>query len=153
MLIENEFTVAATRKDVADFLLTPERMLPCVPGLEDFEIQEDGTCRARLKARVGPVSATFSGDVQLDGSEAPARIRATARGKDRFTGSTVQVVLESSLSETEPGVTTVCNGAELTLRGRLARFGSSVIRPISEDMIDKFANCVHSELAGGNKYE
>jgi uncharacterized protein len=148
MIIENEFVVGAPKQDVADYLLTPERMLYCVPGVEDVEELADGTFQATLKAKVGPIRATFKGTVSFDGSDAPEIIRATAEGRDRGSGSAVKVLLESSLVEPEEGQTTVSNHAEVTIRGRFARFGGSVIKPISQELVQDFASCVQRELSG-----
>lgn len=148
MIIENDFEVEAPKQDVADYLLTPDRMLYCVPGVEDVEDLGDGSYRATLNARVGPVKATFQGTVSFDGSNAPDKITATAEGKDRRTGSSVQVVLESTLSEQENGATLVANHANVTLRGRFARFGGGVIQSISQELIQDFAGCVQAELTG-----
>lgn len=148
MIIENQFVVNAPLQDVATYLLTPDRMLFCVPGVEDVSEVGDGTYAATLNARVGPIKATFQGNVTFDGSEAPNLIRATADGKDRRTGSSVQVVLEATLTEQEPGVTAVSNHADVTMRGRFARFGGGVIQSISQEMIQDFANCVQRELTG-----
>lgn len=148
MIIENEFVVHAPKQEVADYLLTPDRMLHCVPGIEEVTEEGDGTYSAKLHAKVGPVKAAFQGNVTFDGSESPDKIKATAEGRDRRTGSSVQVVLEASLTELDERETRVSNHADVTMRGRFARFGGGVIQSISQEMIQDFAGCVQHELTG-----
>ncbi len=148
MIIEQTFTIAASRDKVAAFLLSPERMLYCVPGVEDVTATESGSYKATLKAKVGPIRATFTGEVTIDGSQSPDVIVASGEGSDRATGSKAQVALEARLAETEPNVTTITSRADVALRGRLGQFGTGVIQSIAGEMIGQFARCVESRSMG-----
>ena len=148
LIIEQTFTVAAPREKVAAFLLSADSMLYCVPGVEEVSATDTGTYKATLKAKVGPIRASFTGEVSIDGSESPDRIRASGEGRDRATGTVASVVLDAQLSETEPGVTTVTSTSDVALRGRLGQFGTGVIQSIAGEMIGQFASCVESRVTG-----
>lgn len=148
MIIEQTFTINAPREAVADFLAQPDRMLYCVPGVEDVQPTESGSHKATLRAKVGPIRATFNGEVSIDASKSPELITASGEGKDRATGTVAKVKLDASLAETEPGVTTISSKADIALRGRLGQFGTGVIQAIAGEMIGQFANCVEQRATG-----
>lgn len=153
LIIEQTFTVSAPRDQVAAFLLSPELMLYCVPGVEDVQATDEGIYRATLKAKVGPIRASFTGDVSIDGSESPERITASGEGRDRATGSVAKVVLDAQLAEDEPGVTTITSNADVALRGRLGQFGTGVIQSIAGEMIGQFASCLENRVTGAEQGE
>jgi uncharacterized protein len=148
VIIEQTFTISAPRDRVAAFLLAPEQMLFCVPGVEEVRATESGSYEATLKAKVGPIRATFVGEVTLDGAGSPDVIVANGEGRDRSTGSVAKVALEARLAETGPEVTTITSRADVALRGRLGQFGTGVIQSIAGEMIGQFAKCVESRAMG-----
>lgn len=147
MIIEQTFTVEAERERVAEFLLDPERMLYCVPGVENVEKLDDNRYSAELKVKVGPIRAVFRGEFTLDGSGAPDTIVAEGQGKDRASGSSVNARLETLLSE-DGGVTTAVSRADVAIRGKLGQFGSGVMQAVSNEMIGEFARCSQARLSG-----
>ncbi len=148
MIIENTFSVDAPREVVAAHLLDAERTLRCVPGVEGVEPVGENAYAATLKAKVGPIRASFQGRANFDASEAPNRIAATGEGRDRATGSMAQVRLEAALAEGDPGVTTVSTRADVAIRGRFGQFGTGVIQAIADEMIREFAKCIQAQIAG-----
>lgn len=147
MIIEQTFTVAAPRDEVAAFLLSPELMLYCVPGVDDVHATDGGTYKATLTAKVGPIRASFAGEVSIDDTESPSRITARGSGSDRATGSMANVMLDAQLSEDDSNVTTITSKADVALRGRLGQFGTGVIQSIAGEMIGQFASCVESKMS------
>ena len=148
MIIEQTFTVSGSREEVARFLAAPDQMLYCVPGVESVTQEDDGSYKATLKAKVGPIRASFTGNVSIDSSQTPDRITASGEGRDRATGTVAKVTLDADLTETEPGVTTISSRADVALRGRLGQFGTGVIQSIAGEMIEQFARCVETRVAG-----
>lgn len=151
MTIEQTFMIAAPRDAVAAFLLNPQEMLYCVPGVESVTETDDGRYQATLKAKVGPIRASFAGTVSIDGRDGPERITASGEGRDRSSGSIAQVTLDARLDETEPNVTTITSSADVTLRGRLGGFGTGVIQSIAGEMIGQFAKCVEARVTGADE--
>lgn len=147
MIIEQTFDVDAERDRVADFLLDPERMLYCVPGVESVERLDDNRYAAELKVKVGPVRAAFKGEFALDGSQAPESIVAEGQGRDRASGSSVNARLDAALTE-DDATTTVATRVDITIRGRLGQFGSGVMQAISNEMVGEFSRCLQARLSG-----
>ena len=147
MIIEESFTVAAPRETVADFLLNPTRMSRCVPGVGEVVASGDDSYEATLTVRVGPIQARFAGEVTIDSSGAPGKLRAVARGRDGATGSQAQVDFTAVLVEVDSNTTEVRSTSDVTIRGKLGQFGTGVITSTARAMVGEFALCAGAALA------
>ena len=148
MLVEETFTVAAHKAEVARFLLDVPRMGACVPGVEDLQRVDEDRYAATLLVRMGPIQARFKGDVTLDAGGAPDTIVATASGRDATTGSVAQVTFSADLVESGDGSTEIRSVSDVTIRGRLGQFGSGVVTSTAREMVKTFAQCAGQELGG-----
>ena len=147
MIIEENFTVNAAAQQLSDFFLDIDRVSRCVPGVGDVRAVGDDEYEATLSVRVGPVAASFLGSIKLDPSEAPKRLKAAGSGKDRASGSRVEVTFAADLVEVGQGVTEVRSEADVIVRGRLGQFGTSVIKATSHELVKEFSTCVNASLA------
>ncbi|MQA99870.1 MAG: hypothetical protein GEU78_06195 [Actinobacteria bacterium] len=146
MIISEIFSLDGPRDRVAALLLDVENIQSCVPGVSEVtKVAADGY-RATLSAQVGPIKSSFQGSVTLDASESPERLRASARGKDRASGSMATVTFDARLIEAGTNLTTVETTADVTIRGRLGSFGTGVIQATAKQMIGDFVSCVNSRL-------
>ena len=148
MLVEETFTVAAPKAEVARFLLDVPRMGACVPGVEDLQRVDEDRYAATLLVRIGPIQARFKGDVTLDAGGAPDTIVATASGRDATTGSVAQVTFSADLVESGDDSTEIRSVSDVTIRGRLGQFGSGVVTSTAREMVKSFAQCAGQELGG-----
>jgi len=146
MIINESFTLQADRERVAALLTDIERVAACVPGVENVEMTEPNSYKAVLKTQIGPIKSSFTGSVQVDPSEAPARLSAKGQGKDRSTQSMAKVGFSARLEEIGNGVTRVDAEADISIRGRLGQFGTGVIQATATQMLNDFANCVNASL-------
>jgi len=147
MLIEQTFLLSAAREDVAEFFGDIERVAACIPGVEDVEELDNGRYAAVLALRLGPIRAAFKGILALDDGEAPERFLATGEGRDRATGTVASVTFTAELAEAGPAQTEVSAVADLSLRGRLAQFGTGVVRAAAAEMVAEFAARANQALA------
>jgi carbon monoxide dehydrogenase subunit G len=82
MKFENEFTVGAPIEEVYAALLDVERVAPCMPGAEVVEKTSDDSNKVAINVKVGPMSMTYRGDVEIverDEAAHTATMRAKAR--------------------------------------------------------------------------
>lgn len=147
MIIEQSFTVHAPRAETAAFFVDIDRVATCVPGVEQVTEVEPGRYEAVLAVRLGPIRAAFQGTMALDASEAPSRLKAVGEGRDRATGSVAKVGFTADLTEDDPGQTLVRAVADVALRGRMAQFGTGVMRAAAGELVTEFANCANATLA------
>ncbi|MGH2819120.1 MAG: CoxG family protein, partial [Actinomycetota bacterium] len=124
-----------------------EAVGPCLPGVSELRATAPNHYDAVLAVQIGPIKASFTGSIAVDDSDSPERLVASAKGKDRSSGSLASVGLDARLAEDPPGLTTVETRAEVTLRGRLGGFGTGVIQATATAMLGDFVACVGSRLA------
>ncbi|HVV23447.1 MAG TPA: SRPBCC domain-containing protein, partial [Pseudonocardiaceae bacterium] len=61
MLIENSFAVSADPDHVFRFLQDPANVVACMPGAELVEDLGNDSYRGRVRIKIGPVLAAYSG--------------------------------------------------------------------------------------------
>ncbi|MBP5855393.1 carbon monoxide dehydrogenase subunit G [Marivibrio halodurans] len=150
MDMSGEHRIPASRETVWKALNDPEVLKACIPGCETLQENEAGDgFDAKVKAKVGPVKATFSGSVKLENVNAPVSYTIAGEGKGGAAGfakGSADVSLE------EDGAETVLKyGVKAQVGGKLAQLGSRLIdstaKKYANDFFAKFAEIVGG---GGN---
>jgi carbon monoxide dehydrogenase subunit G len=145
---ENEFDVDAPIDEVYAALLDVERVAPNVPGASVLEQVDENTYKAQIKVKVGPMSMTYKGDVEIADKD-PASHSATLRVKmkeSRGQGNataTVQMVLSGDAKRTTARIET-----DVELSGKVAAMGRGVIQDVSGKLVRTFAENLQKMLAG-----
>ncbi|MCZ6699868.1 MAG: SRPBCC domain-containing protein, partial [Planctomycetota bacterium] len=65
MEMKGEYRITAPREKVWDALNDPEILKQCIAGCQELDKPSDTEFSARVHTRVGPVSAKFTGKVEL----------------------------------------------------------------------------------------
>jgi carbon monoxide dehydrogenase subunit G len=145
---ENEFDVDAPIDEVYAALLDVERVAPNVPGASVLEQTDENTYKAQIKVKVGPMSMTYKGDVEITDKD-PGSHSATLRVKmkeSRGQGNataTVQMVLTGDDKRTSARIET-----DVELSGKVAAMGRGVIQDVSGKLVRTFAENLQKMLAG-----
>ena len=147
MKIADSLIIPAPRQEVWDFLVDFERSALCMPGVVALKVNEDDSFRGTVEVRVGPIAARFSGDGRIEERTVPDRFRASASGRDQFTGTSVQIDFDSRLIEVAEE-TRIDYEMELQLRGKLAQFGQGIVKATATQMTQEFVANITRELTG-----
>jgi len=152
MLIKNAFIVAASLDAVWDFLQDIPRVGRCVPGAESVVEVEADVYRGRLQARVGPLAASFGGQVTIVERVPRERLTALLEGDDKSSASFVKAKFTGYLAPVDGG-TQLTYEVDLALRGRLAQFGFAVFQGVAKKMTAEFARRLQQALAQSGQPE
>src|SRR3954467_11592412 len=149
MKFENTFAVDAPIDEVYATLLDVERVAPCVPGAEVLEKTGDNAYQGAIKVRVGPISMTYRGNVEIverddEGPRAVMRARARETRGQGTADARVDLNLEQEGPTTKGTMT-----ADVQLAGRAAAMGRGVIQDVSAKIVSTFAQNLETMLAGG----
>lgn len=144
MDMTGEYRIAASRQAVWDALNDPEILKAAIPGCQNLEKTSDTAFTATVQAKVGPVKATFSGDVTLSDIDPPNGYTISGEGKGGgagFAKGGAKVSLE------EDGDATLLKyTVHATVGGKLAQIGSRLIdstaKKMANDFFGKFADKV-----------
>ena len=86
MEMTGEYRIPAERAKVWAALNDPAILKDCIPGCQSLEKLSDTEMAAKVKARIGPVSATFNGRVTLSNLDPPNGYTIAGEGKGGVAG-------------------------------------------------------------------
>src|SRR4051794_22656124 len=149
MKFENTFAVDAPIDEVYATLLDVKRVAPCVPGAEVLEQTGDDAYQVAIKVRVGPISMTYRGNVEIvERDDADHRAVMRARARETRGQGTADARVDLNLEQEGP-TTKGTMTADVQLAGRAAAMGRGVIQDVSAKIVSTFAQNLETMLAGG----
>ncbi len=145
MELQDEIRISAPKDKVYEALNDPEILKQCIPGCEEMIKHSDTELEAKVVLKVGPVKASFSGNVTLDTSNAPDGFALSGEGSGGMAGfakggADVELV--------EDGDETVLKyTAKADIGGKLAQLGSRLVTSTSKKLAGKFFENFKEALA------
>jgi uncharacterized protein len=136
--------INAPRDRVWSFVIDPEQVGWCGPGVESIEVVDESHFRARAKVGVGVVSARFA--VNLELAEAVKPDRAVIKASGQAPGSAVEATGTMSLSGPPDGPTTMDWSADVTILGTFASVGARLVEGQASKMIKQAFDCMRTKL-------
>lgn len=149
MEFEFTHTFAVPPAELWSFLLDPDWMAACVPGMQSVEVVSDTEYSARIKVRIAFISVNFSARVVIAQMDAPHFLRADVTGQDAAIGSSISAVAEMHLSSATPDTTDFRVTARAQVLGRLGTLGLNPMRTKAESMWQQFCTTAEAALAAG----
>jgi len=149
MLIEGSFTVPAPRERVWRYITDPAMMGPCVPGCDSIEVVDSRHYKARVRVELGPVKAGFNLEVEVTEESPPLAIHSTTRGEEGSRASIVSARSELRLETLAEGGTEVRYSSEVSVTGRLGKFGLGMMRKKADQLGKQFAERFSARVAAG----
>ena len=132
-----EYRIGASREAVWAALNDPDVLGACIEGVQHVTKIDDEHFDVSVKAKVGPVSATFQAALTLSDLNPPASyvIQGNAKGGAAgFAKGSATVNLE----EEAQGVTLLRYGVNANVGGKLAQVGSRLVEGAARKMADDF---------------
>jgi uncharacterized protein len=128
----------------------PEALKACLPGCESLELVGDNEWRATLAAKVGPVSARFSGTMRMTDSLPPSGYTLKFEGQGGAAGF-ANGEAKVTLAPAEGGHTLLAYAVHAQVGGKLAQIGSRLIdgaaAKLAEDFFARFSERVAPSAA------
>lgn len=146
MKLEGSRIIAADRETVWAALNDAEVLKACINGCQELEKTSDTSFEATVKQKVGPVSATFKGAVELSDMNPPESYRISGSGKGGAAGH--------ASGGADVKLATVERGTELTYNvdakvgGKIAQLGSRLIDGFAKKMADQFFETFQKVVEG-----
>ena len=150
MEFAGRYLIPAPPEAVWAALNDPEILKSCVPGCERMEKTDATHFQATATLKIGPVKATFKGNVALENLDPPRR--ATLRGEGQggvagFAKGEAEIVLTPQGEDTELAYT-----AKANIGGKLAQIGQRLIdgaaKQIADDFFNRFSDAVSANVVG-----
>jgi carbon monoxide dehydrogenase subunit G len=151
MDMTGERRIPAPRQRVWEGLNDPEVLKQCIPGCETIEKLSDTEFTAKVRARVGPVSAHFAGKVTLSDLDPPSGYTISGEGTGGVAGF-AKGGAKVSLDE-ESGETVLRYTVQAQVGGKLAQIGSRLIdataRKMADDFFNRFVGVMSPDVGAG----
>lgn len=136
MDMTGERRIAAPRGKVWDALNDPAVLKAAIPGCEMLEKQSDTAMKATAAVKIGPISARFTGNVQLSDLDPPNGYTIAGEGQGGVAG----------FAKGGARVHLVDDGADTLLTyevhaqvgGKIAQLGARLIEASAKQMADAF---------------
>jgi carbon monoxide dehydrogenase subunit G len=144
MHFDGTVEINAPRSRVWDFLMDPNQVGSCGPGVESIEVIDADHFKAKAKVGVGFISARFVVDIET--AERVGSERAVLKIRGQAPGSAVDGIAEMNLSGSDEGPTTMAWAADVNIAGTLASVGARLIEGTAHKMIGQTFDCIRTKL-------
>ncbi|UWQ37998.1 carbon monoxide dehydrogenase subunit G [Leisingera aquaemixtae] len=145
MQMSDQKEIAADPATVYAALLTPEVLQACVPGAQDVTGTPEEGFQATVTQKVGPVKATFKGQVTLSDLVENEKLTISGEGKGGAAGFAKGGAIVT-LAPSGSG-TLLSYDVEAKVGGKLAQLGSRIIDGFAKKMADQFFANLQAHLA------
>ena len=144
MHFEGSVPIKASREKVWAFVIDPDQVGQCGPGVESIEVVDETHFKAAAKVGVGFINARFNVNMEFAELQPPDRALIKAHGQ--APGSAVDATAEMRLSDGPDGTTVMDWNADVNLSGTLASVGARLIEGTANKMIGQTFECMKSKL-------
>ena len=135
MKLTGSYKLNLKKEVVWKALNDPNILKQCIPGCENFDKKNNTHFSVTATNQIGPMNATFSGDVNL--SNIKENVSYTLSGEGQSSVGFANGSAEVKLIE-EHGVTTLNYEVDINVGGKIAQLGSRLINGVAKKMSDYF---------------
>lgn len=146
MKMSDTRVIAAAPAEVYAALLSPDVLKECVPGATEVTGSATEGFEASVTQKVGPVKATFKGQVTLSDMVENQSLTISGTGKGGAAGF-AKGGAEVRIATHEDG-TELSYDVEAKVGGKLAQLGSRIIDGFAKKMADQFFTNLQTHLEG-----
>lgn len=139
MKIAKNFDLSYPRDVVWQRMCDVNLVAQCLPGASIVDDLGDDRYKGKFSVKVGPMAASFLGDVSIQRNVAEWTAAVTGKGTDARSGSRATGGMTYRLAALDSNRTQVDVECEFNLAGALAQFGKTAI-------IQEIANRITSEF-------
>lgn len=140
-------TIAADRMTVWAALNDPEVLKACIPGCSELTGSPEDGFAAVVTQKVGPVKATFRGEVTLSDVVPGEGYTITGEGKGGVAGF-AKGGAQVRLTDAEGGGTELTYDVEAKVGGKIAQLGSRLVDSFATRMADQFFERFQAHVEG-----
>jgi carbon monoxide dehydrogenase subunit G len=146
LVIEGEERIEAPVERVWAALNDAEILKACIPGCQSLEWTSDNELAASVVLKIGPIKATFAGQVTLSNLDPPRSYTIEGEGKGGIAG----------FAKGGADVTLVPDGSNATLLkyaaradtgGKIAQLGSRLLASTSKKLAGEFFSTFNSKVS------
>lgn len=149
--LDKVFEMNAPAENAWVFLQDIPGVASCMPGAEITEQVDDKHYKGKVKAKVGPATMAFNGDIEiLEIDSANKSLHFIGKGQDARGTSAAEMDLTASVRTGAGGVTELVGVATVSVTGKAANFGGRMMTQVADQILNQFGkNFINNVLAMG----
>ena len=145
MKVQGQYELPAPQQKVWEALNDPEILKLSIPGCETLDKNSDTELTAKVAAKVGPVSAKFTGKVTLSDINPPQSYKISGEGQGGVAGfakgeATVNLSPQDSGTKLE-------YTAKASIGGKLAQVGARLVDGVAKKMAGQFFEAFNKRVS------
>ena len=137
MEMKNRQTIEASRADVYEALNDPDVLKRCIPGCDSIERRSDSEMSAVVTLKIGPIKATFDGELEIRDLTPPSDYTLAFEGSGGGVGD-ASGSARVELVEDGPETTTIVYAVTADVSGKIAQLGGRLIDSTANVLAKKF---------------
>jgi carbon monoxide dehydrogenase subunit G len=148
LVIEGEERISAPLEKVWAALNDPAVLKESIPGCQSLEKKSDTELAATVVLKIGPIKATFNGEVTLKNLNPPHSYTIQGEGKGGIAGF-AKGGADVKLTADGPGTTILKYEAKADVGGKIAQLGSRLITSTSKKLAGEFFSTFNEKVSNG----
>jgi carbon monoxide dehydrogenase subunit G len=146
--LKKEFSLPGTSAQAWTFLQNIRGVASCMPGAEITEDLGDGNYKGKVKAKIGPATMAFDGDIIIKNIDVEKReLHMVGKGQDTKGSSNATMDLRAWVENTEDGKSVLQGVAEVTVNGKAASLGGRMMTQVADQMLNQFGKNFANNVA------
>lgn len=148
LVIEGEERISAPLEKVWAALNDPAVLKESIPGCQSLEKKSDTDLAATVVLKIGPIKATFNGEVTLKNLNPPHSYTIQGEGKGGIAGF-AKGGADVKLTADGPDTTILKYEAKADVGGKIAQLGSRLITSTSKKLAGEFFSTFNEKVSNG----
>jgi carbon monoxide dehydrogenase subunit G len=146
MLLEEKFIVKAPAQKIWDFIINPELIGPCVPGLEKIDVLDENTYESVVKIKVGFIKVKMKTKTVITEKDVPRHMKTVSDGQDALKAGEVHQEMTVDIKEISDSECELSYSANVRITGKLATFGEKIMRSTTKKLSAQFVKNLREKL-------
>ncbi len=123
-----------------ELLQNVEAVAGCMPGAKITERLDAGRHKGTVTVRVGPVTMSFRGEVEMkDVNPAARTLRLLGKGTDSTGSSGASMNMTARIEAAEGNLCALVGTSEVSMSGKAAAFGGRMMNTVADQVLKQFA--------------
>jgi len=148
LVIEGEERIAAPLQKVWEALNDPDILKDAIPGCQNLEKTSDTEMAATVVLKIGPIKATFKGEVTLKNLKPPHSYTIQGEGKGGIAGF-AKGGADVTLTADGADATVLKYAAKAEVGGKIAQLGSRLVESTSKKLAGQFFTTFGDRVGNG----
>ena len=148
MRIDKSFSIDAPQDEVWKFVSSPEKVGMCFPGCQGITSLGEDKYKAEIKVQMGPIKTLFNVDFEETEKRPMEYLSYTTRGEEGNRSSRLKADSTLEFSAINARRTKVVYSSDLSIVGRLGKFGLGMMKKKADSMGDEFVQVLPTQIEG-----